>query len=128
MWYHPVVGLTIAALCIALGAPEGTLQRSTRIYLLMGTIIVNTLIVPQLYRRRTGVWMHNTVGHRSRRLIVLGAIPFTALLAAACANYLLDGPWLVPVLLAVVAVVATTVFGRHYDRVMRDELRSGEPQ
>ena len=128
LWFHPVIGLAVAAICLALGMPEGTLDRKGRLYLLMGTIIVNALLVPQLYRRKTGMWVQNAVGPRSRRLIVLGAIPLAALFIGAGANYLVHGPWLVPVIMGVISVVGVTAFGRNYDSVVRDELREGDPQ
>lgn len=128
IWYYPLIGLTVAAICIALGMPSGTIERAQRLYILMGTIVVNTVVAPRLYRKKTGVWLHDAVGPRSKRLIILGAIPFAALIIAAAGNYLLHGPWIVPVALAGVALIGATVFGRHYDNVVREELRESGRQ
>lgn len=59
-------------------------------------------------------------------MFLLGIIPFGLLILAAAANYLLHGPWFVAVTLALVAFVGVTLFGRHYDNVMRADLRQGD--
>ncbi|XVX21561.1 hypothetical protein ACQP1U_06770 [Actinomycetota bacterium] len=126
IWYHPLVGVTLFMLCCAIGMPEGSLERKTRLYLIVGATLINTLLLPWLYRRRTGVTMQQATGARSRRFFLLGMIPFAAVFVAAGANHLLDGPTWVPLVLGAVAFIGSIVFGRSYDNALRTDLREDD--
>lgn len=123
-WYHPCYGIFIAVTCLALGLPAGTISHQHRLYLFL-LVIIGNFAVTQVYRHVTGVWIQTAVGPRTRRLMIEFAIGLVLAFAASVANYLWHGPWWTPVVIGAAAIVAATLFGRHYDEALRAEMRAG---
>lgn len=121
-WYHPCLGLVLAALVVAVGArlpAPATLGIEAVAVVALGVLVSS-------YKRLTGLWVSlQSAGPRARRAWAVYAIPTVVCVLAAAAL----SPWLplwVLGLLAGVVLVATVVCGRHMDDVLREEIRSGE--
>jgi hypothetical protein len=119
-WYHPILGvlvgglITVATIGVAFPTLIGVLAvYAVGIYLLMSA-----------YRRKTGVWMNGFGGGpRARRsLALLFAVTLAITIAGSVLSMGLEIRW--AALLTGLAVALTmTLWGRHYDNVLRAELR-----
>lgn len=126
-WYHPVVGLGLAIVALTAALPDHLLSGSWKLVAyLLGLAL--PLLAMWLYRRLTGVWLQGAVGPRTKRLLTWWAIALLVLLGGSLALYLVEAPWLAGLGLAAVMFAATILFGRHYDNVLRAEIREDEAQ
>ncbi|WP_205323683.1 hypothetical protein [Glycomyces sp. YM15] len=119
-WYHPVLGVLVGGLItvatIGVAFP-----------VLMGVIAVYALgvfLLMSAYRRKARVWMSGfDGGPKARRSITLLLIVTLAIaIAGSVFSMGLEIRW--TALLTGLAVgVTMTLWGRHYDKVVRAELR-----
>lgn len=123
-WYHPALGVIIAAILLV-----GALDLANLIRLpvaLAGAVGIGLLVAA--YQRTTGLWVDmRTLGPTSRRwwmayAAVVLILTVTSLAPTATGRAL---PTWLAVLLAAAALVATIVLGRRVDDAMRAEIRSG---
>lgn len=119
-WYHPVLGLIVAALVGAQALP--TLASIP----VMVLTIAAMLVLASVYRRRYGIWVSSPIGPRSRRMLQrLLALLIAAMLGGVAVKLAqLPAGWVL--LPMVVAVVGVTVIGRRYDEALRRDLASPE--
>ena len=125
LWYYPAMGLTLVVFAYAIGTPEGTLEKSTRMSLLCGTILINTMALPFAYQRQTGVRIQQATGPRSRRLLLTWLISILVFAVGLVVNRYASGPTWVALALGAVGFVGTQVLGRRYDDAVRVDLREG---
>ncbi|HLU29677.1 MAG TPA: hypothetical protein VKZ65_14700 [Glycomyces sp.] len=119
-WYHPVLGILLGGFMAVLGVGVPTSVMLGLMVLYFGGIGV----LAWAYRRLTGVWVNGfEVGPRSRRSATrLGATAIALALVGAVFGLGLDLAW-VPVCCGVAIAVVTTVWGRRFDAILREELR-----
>lgn len=119
-WYHPALGLLVGGLITVAFA-------DLPFAVLIGVIIAYGAGLAALvtaYRRKSGVWLNGSEGGpKSHRSIYrfFGALLVVIIIGAAFAIGM-EIRWTAPVTGLVVAV-ALTVWGRHFDKVLRAELR-----
>lgn len=122
-WYHPILGLNLAALILI------TSFVSSGVALVVAAVasIAVSLGLITLYQRITGLWIGpQDAGPRSRRLwIVYGVVIALAMLSAVLAR---TGILVLPAwtlwLDAAVALLATVVLGPRLDDLLREEIRA----
>ncbi|MGB5953264.1 MAG: hypothetical protein WBG57_12220 [Ornithinimicrobium sp.] len=118
VWYHPILGASLAALIIGLA------QESLWIQLALSALaLLAIVIIVRAYQRITGLWVDTrNLGPRGRRLYrtYLGLV----LLCLAAAFIPVGTLWL-GAGAAVLIFVATVVMGRHLDVLLREEIRDG---
>ncbi|MDA1360446.1 hypothetical protein O1R50_12480 [Glycomyces luteolus] len=119
-WYHPALGLLVGGLITVTFAD---LHSS----ILIGVLIAYGAGLGALvtaYRRKSGVWLNGTEGGpKARRSIFrfFGSLLVVVIIGAAFAIGM-EIRWTAPIVGFVVAV-AIAVWGRHFDKVLRAELR-----
>jgi hypothetical protein len=117
-WYHPVLGLLFGAYVVAVGLGN-TVLRSLAVVLF---VLCCTLLM-QVYRRMTGVWVNSTMPGPARRwAVAMGVICGVVVAGGIMIGLFADVPWVVWSLGALAGVVIV-VLGRHYDTVLRAQLR-----
>jgi hypothetical protein len=119
-WYHPILGLLVGGL-LALGLGDVPFA------LLLGAIPVYALglfALVSVYRRKSGVWLKgNEAGPKSRRSLLRWAVYLgTLVIVGAVFSVGLEIRWAAWVIGLVVAV-SLTVWGRHFDKLLRADLR-----
>jgi len=117
-WYHPVLGLLFGAYVVVEGLGN-TIVRALAIVL----FVFCCWLLMSAYRRLTGVWVNSTLPGPARRWAVgLGII--AGLIVAGCimVGQFANVPWVVWSLGALACVIIV-VLGRHYDNVLRAQLR-----
>jgi fructose-specific phosphotransferase system IIC component len=119
-WYHPVLGVLVGGLITVatVGVPFQTLLGVIAVYGAGLAFLVTA------YRRKARVWASGwDGGPKSRRtLTLLFAVVLVTTVVGAMASMGLEIRWAAPITGLVVAVFMT-VWGRHFDKVMRAELR-----
>lgn len=122
-WYHPILGLNLAALILI------TSFVSSGAALLAAAVVSITVSLGliKLYQHLTGLWIGpQDAGPRSRRLwIVYGVLVAFAMLSALSAR---AGVLVVPAwalwLVAAATLVTTVVLGRRIDALLREDIRA----
>lgn len=118
-WYHPVLGLLVAGLvlAVALGSPVVVIVAALLCCLGMGILV-------GAYKEKAGVWISGLrAGKASWWACLLMAVYLLCLLAAVVPGRLGGLSW--PAwLAAAVLTVATVVIGRRFDETLRVQLRS----
>lgn len=119
-WYHPILGVLIGGLlALAIGdVPSAVLLGALPVYGLgLGVLVI-------VYRRKAGVWVNgNQAGPRSlRSLLRGGAFLIVVAIVGAAFSIGMEIRWAAWVTGLVVAV-SLTVWGRHFDKLMRADLR-----
>lgn len=115
-WYHPVLGVMVAAAIIAQSLPRAT----SMVVIVMVLIGIPFLI--RAYTSRYKVWMSEPAGPRSRRMLLLLLGTLAVLMASGVLMKIAGlSPWWV-LLPAVLGLVATVWLGRRYDAVLRAEI------
>lgn len=123
-WYHPALGIIIAAILLVAALDLHNLVRLP--VALAGAVGIGLLV--GAYQRTTGLWVDmRTLGPTSRRWWLAYATVVLVLTVASLAPTATDRalPTWLALLLAAVALVATIVLGRRVDDAMRAEIRSG---
>jgi membrane associated rhomboid family serine protease len=119
-WYHPVLGVLVGGLITVstIGAPMPVLLGALVVYGAGIALLVTT------YRRKARVWMSGfDGGPRSRRSVVLLMVTTLVITIVGSAFSIgMEIGWAAPITGLVVAVIMT-VWGRHFDNVLRAELR-----
>lgn len=115
-WYHPALGVIVAALAASQAFPVA----AAIITVAIGISLLPVLTI--VYARRYGLSPSRPAGRRSRLLLAatLGVL-VAAMLASLAIRILSLSTWwvLVP---AALAFCATIVLGRRYDDALRDEV------
>lgn len=121
-WYHPILGLNLAALVLVTAfVPLGVALAIA----IVASVAVSLALV-KLYQRVTGLWIGpQDAGPRSRR-VWLGyavVISLVMLIAVFARTGILALPAWTVWLAAAVSLVATVVLGRRMDELLREEIR-----
>jgi hypothetical protein len=121
-WYHPVLGLVVAAFIGAQAVP-GPLSL---LVLAGGAALLAVLVI--VYRQRFGVWVSQPAGRRSRAALWTIVAVYLVLFAAGTAVQLAQATLWWALIPAALGFVLTIVLGRRYDALLRGDLaRRGEP-
>lgn len=123
-WYHPALGVILAAIMLVAALDLHNLVRLP--VALAGAVGIGLLI--GAYQRTTGLWVDlRNLGPTSRRWWLAYAVVVAVATGASLIPTATDRalPAWLAVLLAAVAVIATIVLGRWVDDAMRAEIRSG---
>jgi hypothetical protein len=119
-WYHPILGILVGGLlALAIGdVPFAVLLGALPVYGLGLAALVT------VYRRRSGVWVNGTqAGPRSlRSLLRMGAYLIVTAIVGAAFSIGMEIRWTAWITGLVVAL-SLTVWGRHFDQLMRADLR-----
>jgi putative Mn2+ efflux pump MntP len=119
-WYHPALGLALAAYVIGLSYGN-TLTRIGVVLLFLGFCA----ILAHVYRRMTGVWVSGlSAGRASRWATALGTLLAVIVGAGMLIGTFTDARrpvWA----LAALGFIATVVLGRRFDAALRAQLRAG---
>jgi hypothetical protein len=119
-WYHPVLGVLIGGLITVatIGVAFPTLIGVLAVY------AVGVYLLMSAYRRKTGVWMNGFGGGpRARRsLVLLFATTLLIAIAGSVFSMGLEIRW-TAVLTGLAVALTMTFWGRHYDALLRAELR-----
>jgi hypothetical protein len=119
-WYHPTLGVLLGGFMAVIGVGVPTSVLLGLMVLYFGGIGV----LAWAYRRLTGLWVNGfEAGPRSRRSAMrLGAAAIALSLVGAVFGIGLGLTW-VPVCCGAALAVVTTVWGRRFDAILREELR-----
>ncbi|WP_157975162.1 hypothetical protein [Glycomyces dulcitolivorans] len=118
-WYHPILGLLVGGLI----AVAGSGARLAIVWGAVAAFALGVLLLATAYRRIAGVWADYSAGPRSRRSAQV-AFAVGVIIAATGASVGLgfDLWWPATVAGGIIAVL-TVVWGRHYDTLLRADLR-----
>lgn len=125
-WYHPVLGLLLGLLVLQLG---GVLGRPAMF--LMPVPILGIIVLGRVYRRLSGIDLYGDEapdgGQRGRSLLALYVCGLIICFATGFVlSNRLDIAW--PAwAIAALLIVGTVIVGRHYDGLLRAQLRSAAP-
>lgn len=123
-WYHPALGVILAAIVLVTAGDTHSVTRLTVV--LASAVAIGALV--NAYQRTTGMWVNlGNLGPTSLRwwiayLALVVVIVGVAFLPSISDVTLPD--WL-PILLAATILVGTIVLGRGLDEAMRVDIRSG---
>ncbi|WP_116114862.1 hypothetical protein [Austwickia chelonae] len=123
-WYHPALSLFFVLACLGIGLPKEAVGDDVSTIMTVLSC-AGSLTIMSVYRRITGLWIQRTTGPRTHKLLVGFAVVVTISLIFSAANRLWLDSWWVLVALSIGALIAVPPFGRHYDNVLRSELRAG---
>lgn len=119
-WYHPVLGVLVGGLVTVatIGVDFTTLTGVLAVY------AVGIYLLMSAYRRKTGVWMNGfSGGPRARRsAFLLLATTLVITIAGSVFSIGLEIRW-TAFLTGLAVAVTMTIWGRHYDDLLRAELR-----
>jgi hypothetical protein len=119
-WYHPVLGVLVGGLItVALAGLGFTVLIPVLIAYAAGLAALVTV-----YRRKAGVWVYSHEGGpKSRRSVHrFGAAMLGVVIIGAAFAIGMELVWAAPATGLVVAV-SLAIWGRHFDKVLRAELR-----
>jgi hypothetical protein len=119
-WYHPVLGVLVGGLITV-----ATIGVSFQVLLgVLGAYAVGVYLLMSAYRRKARVWMNGFGGGpRARRSITLmAAVTIAITIAGSVFSTGLEIRW-TALLTGLAVAVTVTIWGRHYDNVLRAELR-----
>ncbi|MEV4349663.1 hypothetical protein AB0J83_34830 [Actinoplanes sp. NPDC049596] len=119
VWYHPALGLALAADVVAISLGNtGVKLAGGVLFVLAALWLANT------YRQQTGILVTGPGTGRARRwAFAMGALIGAVLLTAWATGEYAEARWPIPVL-AVIAFAGIVVLGRRYDAALRAQLRS----
>ncbi len=116
-WYHPILGLLAAQLVLGYGLGASAVRAVCLV-----VYVVGIGVLAQAYKRMTGVWVSGLRPGRARRsAITIGVLIAVTMMAAVVLSHVAGAAWVV--LAAACAFAACVGLGRHYDAVLRAELR-----
>jgi hypothetical protein len=118
-WYHPVLGLLVAAYLVACTFTS-PVWRAFTVIAFLGAIA----LLARTYRAITGVWVWGTnAGRASRWTHAMGAVIVIAMLASLLIASTTTLIW--PTLcIAALTWVAVIILGRRFDTALRAQLRA----
>jgi hypothetical protein len=119
-WYHPVLGVLVGGLTtVALADLDFTV-----LLLVLIPYCAGLAALVAAYRRKAGVWVYSYEGGpKSRRSVFrFGAAILAVAIAGAAFAIGMELFWAAPATGLVVAV-SFAIWGRHFDKVLRAELR-----
>jgi hypothetical protein len=119
-WYHPVLGVLVGGLITV-----ATIGVSFQVLLgVLAVYAVGVYLLMSAYRRKTRVWMNGFGGGpKARRSITLMAVVTIAItIAGSVFSTGLEIRW-TALITGLAVAVTVTIWGRHYDNVLRAELR-----
>lgn len=117
-WYHPVLGLLLAAYVMAFSSWNRVVISIT-----VPLVFVGIGALVYAYRRRTGVWISGfSAGRASRWAYAVGGLAAICMVAAVGIAYWTSLVW-PSWCLAAVAWLAVIVIGRKFDTAVRAQLR-----
>ena len=127
-WYHPTLGLAVAAVCLAVGL--GTSPTGVAVMLVVCLLAAATMgALVRTYRDRTNVWVGPAQARGSARRWWIGyVVVLVSCMGAAVLRGAFDWSYGVNVVAAAVTFVATVVMGRRVDEALRVGIRSGGVQ
>jgi hypothetical protein len=119
-WYHPVLGVLIGGLITVatIGVDFTILIGVLAVY------AVGIYLLMSAYRRKTGVWMNGFGGgpKARRTMMLLFATTLAITIIGSVFSNGLEIRW-TAVLTGLAVALTMTFWGRHYDNVLRAELR-----
>ncbi|GIH09308.1 hypothetical protein Rhe02_73750 [Rhizocola hellebori] len=119
-WYHPILGLLVAAYLVAYTFAS-TLWRALTVLAFLAAVA----LLARTYRAITGLWLWGTnAGRASRWAYAMGAVILIAMLASlliATTTTLTWPTWG----LAALTWATVIVLGRRFDAAVRAQLRAG---
>ncbi|MFB9659831.1 hypothetical protein ACFQS3_08690 [Glycomyces mayteni] len=119
-WYHPILGVLIGGLA----AVAGSGARLAIVWGAVGAFAIGAYLLATAYRRITGVWVDGYSGGPRSRRSAMNAVFIGIAIAAVGAVFGLGFElWWPSVAAGIVLAVLTTVWGRHFDRLLRADLR-----
>ncbi|THV28958.1 hypothetical protein [Glycomyces paridis] len=119
-WYHPILGLLVGGL----GAVAGSGARLAVVWGAIAAFGVGVYLLATAYRRLTGVWADGmSGGPRARRSVTVAGIVGVAIMGGGAITGLGLELWWPSTVAGAVIAVLTVVWGRHFDEVLRSELR-----
>ena len=121
VWYHPVLGLGFALLCMGCAYFDNSLI----FWVLVPASILLSVVVANIYKRATGVWINWRHADAATRQVgyLFAVVVVIAVAVSALLGSLGHPLWALPV--AGVAWVLTIVLGRAIDERLRAGIRAG---
>ncbi|WP_344484582.1 hypothetical protein [Glycomyces endophyticus] len=119
-WYHPILGLLIGGLV----AVAGSGARLVIVWGAAAAFALGALLLATAYRRIAGVWADGfTAGPRSRRSAQVAFAVGVVIAGTGAVLGLGFELWWPATVAGAVLAVLTVVWGRHYDTLLRADLR-----
>jgi hypothetical protein len=118
-WYHPILGILVGALIAVAGFTFNPVYTGGALV----AFSIGVFLLVLIYRRKAGVWADGTAGPRARRQAIIAGVVGGILALSSYALVLVVGTWWPAVTIGALLAVLTGVWGRHFDKVLRADLR-----